>query len=40
MKAGFYEGDLWKRELEQVLMPMIDKYEVVLVDDPGKLIHW
>jgi hypothetical protein len=40
MKASFYEGDLWKRELEQVLMPMIDKYEVVLVDDPGNLIHW
>jgi hypothetical protein len=28
------------RELEQVLMPMIDKFEVVLVDDPGNLIHW
>jgi hypothetical protein len=40
MKASFYGGDLWKRELEQVLMPMIDKYEVVLVDDPGNLIHW
>ena len=40
LKASFYEGDLWKRELEQVLMPMIDKYEVVLVDDPANLIHW
>ena len=36
MKASFYDGDLWKRELEHVLMPMIDKYEVVLVDDPGE----
>jgi NIPSNAP len=34
MKAKFYEGELWKRELENVLMPMLEKYEVVLVDDP------
>jgi hypothetical protein len=40
MKASFYEGDLWKGELENLLMPMIDKYEVVVVDDPGNLIHW
>src|SRR5262249_22213919 len=40
LKARFYEGDLWKRELESVLMPMIDKYDVVLVDDPGNQISW
>ena len=40
MKAKFYEGELWKRELEDVLMPMIEKYDVVLVDDPDGLIHW
>ncbi len=40
MKARFYEGDLWKNELEGVLMPMIEKYDVVLVDDPGGLIRW
>lgn len=40
MKAMFYEGDLWKRELENVLMPMIDKYDVVLVEDTENLIHW
>lgn len=40
LKAKFYEGELWKNELEQVLMPMIDKYDVVLVDDPDDLIHW
>ena len=40
MKVKFYEGDLWKSELEQILMPMIDKYEVTLVDDPDGLIHW
>src|SRR5882762_9911668 len=40
MKAKFYEGPLWKGELEAVLMPMIEKYDVVLVDDPAGLIQW
>jgi hypothetical protein len=40
MKALFYEGDLWKRELQNLMMPMIDKYEVVVVDDPEQLVHW
>jgi hypothetical protein len=40
MKAKFYEGELWKRELEQQLMPLLDKYEVVLVDDPEGWIDW
>jgi len=39
MKARFYEGALWKSELENLLMPMIEKYDVVLVDDPGSLIR-
>ena len=40
MKAKFYEGELWKRELENVLMPMIEKYEVVLVEDKEGLLAW
>jgi len=40
MKAKFYEGELWKRELENILMPILDKYEVVLVDDPEGLVRW
>lgn len=40
MKAELYEGELWKQELENVLMPMLDKYEVVLIEDPDGLIHW
>lgn len=40
MKAQFYEGKLWKEELENVLMPMIEKYEVVVVDDPEGLLKW
>lgn len=34
LRAAFYEGQLWKAELEATLMPMIEKYEVVVVDDP------
>jgi NIPSNAP len=40
MKAQFYEGPLWKNELENLLMPIIEKYDVVLVDDPDGLIQW
>jgi len=40
MKEKFYEGELWKRELENVLMPMIEKYDVVLVDDPQGLVRF
>lgn len=40
MKAKFYEGTLWKSELEEVLMPMIEKYDVVLVDDANALLGW
>jgi NIPSNAP len=40
MKEKFYEGELWKRELEDVLMPMIERYDVVLVEDSEGLIRW
>jgi hypothetical protein len=31
---------LWKQELEQVLMPMLERYDVVPVDDPDGLVQW
>ena len=40
MKARFYEGELWKGELESVMMPMLEKYEVVLVEDADNQIRW
>jgi hypothetical protein len=40
MKAKFYEGELWKRELENVLLPMLEKYDVVLVEDTNGAIRW
>jgi hypothetical protein len=33
MKAKFYEGELWTSELENVLLPMLENYEVVVVED-------
>lgn len=40
MKAGFYECELWKRELEHVLLPMLEKCEVVVVEDSEGLVRW
>jgi hypothetical protein len=40
MKALFYEGELWKRELEHILLPMLEKYDVVLVEAEGGLGAW
>jgi hypothetical protein len=40
MKAEFYEGALWKRDLENILMPMLEKYDVVVVEDPENRIRW
>jgi hypothetical protein len=40
MKTKFYHGELWKRELESVLMPMLEKYEVAAVEDLENLIPW
>lgn len=36
MKADFYEGELWKNELESVAMPMLESYDVILCETaPG-----
>lgn len=40
MKARFYEGALWKEELENVVMPMLNQFDVTVVDDPQNLIQW
>jgi hypothetical protein len=40
LKEKFYDGDLWKGELENVLMPMIEKYDVAVVDVPGDQLSW
>ncbi|HTC43530.1 MAG TPA: NIPSNAP family protein [Steroidobacteraceae bacterium] len=40
LKAKFYDGDLWKGELENVMMPMIEKYDVVVVNVPASEPRW
>jgi NIPSNAP len=36
MKAAFYEGELWKNELESIAMPLLDSYDVILCEtSPG-----
>jgi hypothetical protein len=40
MKDRFYEGELWKQELEQKLLPMIEKYDVVVVEAEDSLGGW
>ena len=40
LKEQFYEGELWKRELEHKLLPMLEKYDVVLVEAEGGLGAW
>jgi hypothetical protein len=38
MKSRFYEGSLWKNELENRLVPMIEKFDVALVEDGENLL--
>jgi hypothetical protein len=36
MRNAFYEGELWKNELEAIAMPMIESYDVILCEtSPG-----
>ena len=32
MKEEFYEGKLWKEELEAIAMPMLESYDVMLCE--------
>ena len=32
MKDAFYEGPLWKGELEAIAMPMLESYDVILCE--------
>jgi hypothetical protein len=36
MRDAFYEGDLWKNELEAIAMPLLESYDVTLCEtSPG-----
>jgi hypothetical protein len=32
MKEAFYEGEVWKNELEAIAMPMLESYDVILCE--------
>jgi hypothetical protein len=40
MREEFYEGRLWKDKLEQKLMPILEKFDVTIVDAPNGLGDW
>ena len=40
MKDSFYEGELWKKELERKLLPMLERYDAVLVEAEEDLGGW
>jgi hypothetical protein len=40
MREQFYEGRLWKDELEHTLLPMLEKFDVVLVEAPEDFGGW
>jgi hypothetical protein len=40
MRDQFYEGKLWKGELEQKLMPILEQYDVVVVEAKEGLGEW
>jgi hypothetical protein len=40
MRDEFYEGKLWKEDLEQKLMPILKKYDVVVVEAKEGLGEW
>lgn len=32
MRSAFYEGEVWKNELEATAMPMLESYDVILCE--------
>jgi hypothetical protein len=40
LKAQFYGSELWKGELEHILLPMLENYDVVVVEAGGGLGPW
>jgi hypothetical protein len=41
MKDAFYGGEIWKKELEALAMPLLDSYDVILCEtSPGCVFDW
>lgn len=32
MRSAFYDGEVWKNELESIAMPMLESYDVILCE--------
>jgi hypothetical protein len=40
MKEAFYRGELWKNELEELALPLLDSYDVILCEaSPGCVVE-
>ena len=35
MRTAFYEGDVWKQELEAIAMPLLESYDVSVCETSG-----
>ena len=40
MTGTFYGGELWKRELADAMLPILEKYDVVMVEVPEGTVQW
>jgi hypothetical protein len=40
MSGAFYGGEAWKRELVDIFMPNLEKYDVVAVEMPENAVQW
>lgn len=40
LREQFYGGDLWKQDLQHTLFPMLERYDVVIVEADGDLGPW
>ena len=41
MRDAFYGGELWKKELEALAMPLLESYDVILCEtSPGCVFDW
>jgi hypothetical protein len=40
MRDAFYDGEVWKNELEAIAMPMLESYDVILCEtSPGYIFE-
>jgi hypothetical protein len=40
MKETFYGGPVWKQELEPLLLPLLESWQVIVIDDSANQIRF